>query len=81
MIEAKVARELADKITSKEALNQIERLNELILTAATSGLFSIDVTREDISPCVEHYLTFLKYKIKKIVDDNQYVIKREISWE
>jgi hypothetical protein len=81
MIEAKVARELADNITSKEALKQIEQINELILAAASTGLFSIDITREEISPCVEHYLTFLKYKVKKILDDNQYVIKREISWK
>lgn len=80
MIEAKNARELADKITSKEALKQIEQINELILAAAAAGLFSIDVTRMEISPCVEHYLGFLKYTVKKILDDNQYVIKQEISW-
>jgi len=81
MIEAKAARELADNITSKEALKQIERINNLVLTAASTGLFSVDITREEISPCVEHYLTFLKYKVNKVIDDNQYVIKRDISWK
>lgn len=80
MIEAKIARELADNIKSKTALKQIETINERIQKAATEGLFKIDVTREDISPCVEHYLTFLKYKINKVVDDNQYIIMKEIAW-
>ena len=80
MIEAKAARELADNITSKAALKQIEKIDELVQTAAAAGLFTVDITREEISPCVEHYLTFLKYKIKKVIDDNQYVIRRELSW-
>ena len=80
MIEAKIARELADNIKSKTALKQIETINERIMKAATEGLFVIDITHEDISPCVEHYLTFLKYKINKVVDDNQYIIMKEIAW-
>lgn len=81
MIEAKAARELADNITSEEALKQIERINTLVMTAASMGLFTVDITREEISPCVEHYLTFLKYNLNKVVDDNQYVIKRVVSWK
>lgn len=80
MIKAKAARELADNITSKAALKQIERINDLIQEAAVAGLFEIDITREDTSPCVDHYLSFLKYKVTTVVDDNKYVLKKQISW-
>lgn len=80
MIKAKAAREVADNITSKAALKQIERMNNIIQEAAIAGLFKVDITQEDISPCVEHYLTFLKYKITKVVDDNNYTIKKQICW-
>ena len=80
MIKAKIARELSDNITSSAAQKQLKQLDAIVLAAAAAGLFKVDVTKEEILPCVEHYLYYIGYQIKKVTDEHQYVLKFEICW-
>ena len=81
-ITADEARLISSDITSIAAQNALKELDTLIRSAAFKGVFSLDVTEKyRIPKCVFLHLESLGYRVKKVHDENNRILKIFIEWE